>query len=128
MSGVSELVGLHTDNDNQIEIAEILNAMSALLEDLYDADLKLQEALSTLALRAKSVPEVSSLQHIDLLTQTHRDLASLLSAMSNFLAGDPIEPEALKSRLTLRSLQDALFDGASDEDDENVAAGEMSLF
>lgn len=102
--------------------------MSALLEDLYDADLQLQDALSSLALRAKSVPEVSSLQHIDLLTQTHRDLASLLSAMSNCLAGEPLDPEALRSRLTLRSLQDSLFDGPPDADFENVAAGEMSLF
>ncbi len=98
------------------------------MERLHDADLQLQEALSTLAIRAKSVPEVGCLQHVDLLTQTHCDLARLLAVLASSMNSNSVERDALKASLSLKSLQDTLFDGDERQEDDPQEAGDMVLF
>ncbi len=109
------------------DIAKVLTAMADLMATFQRHDLALQDALSTMAARARSSREMNNLQHIDLITQTHGDLAKLLPVLAGALKGDTVEKSDLKAKLTLRSLQDTLIN--DDEAKEHHAApGELSLF
>ncbi len=109
------------------EIAHVLQSMAELFARLRSSDLALQESLSALAARARTTPEMSDLQHLDLLTQTHEDLTRLLPTLAAILHGERIDQDTLKKTLSLRSLQDALFD-RSGHDEPEATPGELSLF
>lgn len=108
------------------EVAGVLNAMAALMDAFHANDLALQGALSTLASHARETAGIGDLQHVDLLTQVHRDLARLLPALASCLEGAPMDRRALKGTLTLRSLQDALIEQTGDDD--LPQAGDIALF
>jgi hypothetical protein len=66
------------------------------------------------------------LQHVDLLTQTHCDLARLLPILASSARGEPTRTQDLKGTLKLQSLQDALIGHARGADE--TEAGEVSFF
>jgi hypothetical protein len=108
------------------DVAHILGASATLMESFFQSDLALQDAIANLSATASSAVDVTSLQHADLLTQTHADLARLLGALSDVLGGEAIGLGDLKKTLTLRSLETALFD--PDDADPAPESGELSLF
>lgn len=109
------------------DIAHVLQSMAEHFVRLRASDLALQDALSALAARARTTPEMNDLQHLDLLTQTHEDLTRLLPRLAAILRGERIDQDTVKNTLSLRSLQDALFD-PSGGDAPAPAPGELSLF
>lgn len=110
---------------DQADIARVLGAMAVLMSDFREHDLDLQNALSAISARARATPEMGYLQHVDLITQTHEDLAKLLARLAASLEGETTDINTLKQTLTLRSLQDSLINGNAEED---VETGELSLF
>lgn len=109
------------------DVADVLTCLARLMETFRESDLALQNALSTLTRETSSSPNMFQLQHIDLLTQTHCDLARMLPILASSLRGEPKSLEDLRSGLTLRSLQDVLID-TTEEQESTVEAGELSLF
>lgn len=109
------------------DLVDILEATAALLMSFHHSDVALQNALSTLAARARATPEMVDLQHVDLVTQAHSDLARLMSELAACLAGRPTRIEDLKSALTLRSLRESLIE-SSDAPGPNHAPGDLLLF
>lgn len=58
------------------EVAGVLAALGELMKELRDQDLALQNAVSELASKtAADGEQLVHIQHIDLITQTHEDLA-----------------------------------------------------
>lgn len=119
--------GGHQTEMRPSDLVEVLEATSALLVSFHRSDIALQDALSTLAARARATPDMVDLQHVDLVTQTHADLAKLLSELAACLAGRPTRKEDLKSSLTLRSLQDSLIEPA-ETGPADAAPGDLALF
>ncbi len=109
------------------DVADVLTCLAGLMATFRESDLALQGALSTLTRETSNNPNMFQLQHIDLLTQTHCDLARMLPILASSLRGEQITREDLRSGLTLRSLRDALIDTA-DQPDHVIEAGELSLF
>lgn len=109
------------------DIADVLTCLARLMETFRESDFALQNALSSLTQETSSRPNMFQLQHIDLLTQTHCDLARMLPILASSLRGEPTSLDDLRSGLTLRSLQKALLD-TTEEDEVVVEAGELSLF
>lgn len=109
-----------------IEVADVLDAMADLMASLQANDLALQNALSSLAVHARSSPEMNDLQHVDLLTQTHGDLANFLPTLAAALKGETVDKDALQSRLSLRSLRDTLFVGPETQNSD-FEPGELSM-
>jgi|GEM_PF-2128961 len=114
------------------DVARILGAMGQLMEQLYSSDLALQDAVSDMTQKTTgAVSDFGHLQHIDLVTQTHADLARFLPQLADCLVGHPVEHEKLAGALTLHSLQNVLLGLASSNvvnTEEDVEAGELSLF
>lgn len=108
------------------QVAQILSASATLMESFFQSDLALQDAIADLTKNAGASADMASLQHADLLTQTHADLAKLMGALSAVLEGIDIRPADLRNTLTLRSLENALFDPGVPTD--QTASGELSLF
>lgn len=122
VESANDRTGVGTD-----EIAAILVAMAKLMDGFRQSDLALQKALSSLATRANSSPEMKGLQHIDLITQTHGDLANFLPALANAVKSGNVDYAALRDKLALQSLQDTLID-AQDHEVADHTPGELSLF
>ena len=122
------------DPDRVEFVARIIGAIGQLLSDFHDRDLAVQNALSDMTHSPGSAKlNMTDLQHIDLVTQTHDDLARLLSKLSqNIRAGD-ITEHSLAGTLTLRSLQDTLLRPPLNDDRDTskrdeLDPGEMDLF
>lgn len=109
------------------EVATVLEAISALLLSLHRSDIALQSALSKLAAHVKATPDIVDLQHVDLVTQTHSDLAMLLSELAGCMSGRPTSRQDLKAVMTLRSLQDSLIEQSAGSGTA-TAPGELALF
>jgi len=107
------------------DVARVLRSMAGLMEMFRQQDLALQDSLSSLSARARATSEMGTLQHVDLITQTHVDLANLLPKLAAALKGEAIEMDVLKNALSLRSLQDTLIDGIEDNETQ---AGDLALF
>lgn len=101
--------------------------MADLMANLQANDLALQNALSSLATHVRSSPEMNDLQHVDLLTQTHGDLANFLPTLAVALRGENVDKNALQRKLSLWSLRDTLFSG-SETQTGDFEPGELSLF
>ena len=114
------------------DVARILGAMGQLRERLHECDITLQDAVSDLTSRSDCLPtDFAHLQHIDLVTQTHADLARFLPQLADCLVGHPVQHGKLAGALTLHSLQNVLLglNGAADDaEEETLEAGELSLF
>ncbi|NNE81592.1 MAG: hypothetical protein HKN18_15095 [Silicimonas sp.] len=126
------------DDNNSDEIgvefvARILGAVGHLMRDFRDRDLALQDAVADLTCNQQAGGiDLHDLQHIDLITQTHADLAKFLPKLAQCLRKDDFEQASLVGTLTLRSLQDVLL-GTSENCDhhrshQDVDPGEMVLF
>ena len=116
-----------TDALEPSEIAPMLEAIAALLVSFHRSDIALQAALSSLAKHASATPDMVDLQHADLVTQTHSDLAKLLNELAGCISGHSVSREDLKSVMTLRSLQDSLIEPSALSDSAPLP-GEVALF
>lgn len=116
--------GGETDED---ETADILGNLATLMRALHTSDLALQNAISSLACEGSEVTEFASLQHVDLVTQTHCDLANLLERLAERLRGVTVTHDDLRESLSLRSLQDSLL-VPGPQPTNDARAGEVSLF
>lgn len=108
------------------DIAEVLENIAALMEELHRSDEALQHALSSFANGDETAPTLFELQHVDLLTQSHFDIAKLSRVLADWAKGGVVTRDTLRASLTLRSLQDKLIDAREDTSDSS--AGELSLF
>ncbi len=113
---------------SQTDIACILHALADMMSTFRQQDLALQDALSSVAAMTQSAPQLNSLQHIDLITQTHADLARFLPELAAALAGENVRPHDLRASLTLRSLQDQLLDPEHDANNDALEPGDLALF
>ena len=109
--------------------------------DFHQRDLAVQNAISDMTSSPNSSGlNLTDLQHIDLVTQTHADLARFLPKLALGIRVNDIEEHSLASTMTLRSLQDALLhiplsgdgtdagNGGSNGSDDGISAGDMDLF
>jgi len=115
--------------------ARIVGAIGQMMIDFHSRDLAVQNAVSEITSSpVSSGMNMSDLQHIDLVTQTHADLARFLPLLAKNLRSGALDEPDLKGSLTLRSLQDTLIKGPLSgteigvfgETDAN--AGDMDLF
>ncbi len=118
---------LHTLSVGPEDVARILSAMAQLMDQMHQRDLALQDAISDLTdLTAPVSESLRHIQHIDLVTQTHGDLARFLPQLADCLVGHPVHHRKLAGALTLHSLQNLLLGNSAEAD--AVEAGELSLF
>ena len=109
------------------DVARILCAMAQLMDQMHRRDLALQDAISDLTeLAAPGADSLRHIQHIDLVTQTHGELARFLPQLADCLVGHPVHHQKLAGALTLHSLQNLLLGHGAETD--AVEAGELSLF
>ncbi|NNE89889.1 MAG: hypothetical protein HKN27_17610 [Silicimonas sp.] len=115
--------------DTSGEVAGVLSALGQLMRDLRAQDLALQDAVSKLAAAtSKAGKEVVHIQHVDLITQTHDDLARFLPELAACLEHTDFDQEKLAQKLRLQSLKDQLLVRGSDPDDTANAPGDVSFF
>lgn len=107
-------------------VATILVNAANLMASFHKSDVALQNALSALTAQSTPGAAMHELQHIDLITQVHADLAKMLPVLADGLRTTTVTQQDLCAALTLRSLQQALID--PDEETEEHSAGELSLF
>ncbi len=116
-------------------VPRILGALAQLMRDYHDRDLALQNAvagLTTLSNNSDGI-NITDLQHLDLVTQTHGELAKFLPKLAQRLRDDNnVEDVCLAGTLTLRSLQDLLLGPAglmdTPQEVDEVDPGEILLF
>lgn len=109
-------------------VADVLAALGELMRDLHHQDLALQNAVSKIASNASNEgAEVAHIQHIDLVTQTHDDLARFLPELAAALESTNFDPKRLAKILRLQSLRDQLLSDGN-TDDAKTPSGELSLF
>lgn len=110
-------------------VADVLAALGELMHDLHLQDLALQTAVSRLAAAAQnSGHEITHIQHIDLVTQTHEDLAAFLPELATALEQTEFDKDRLAKRLRLQSLRDQLLRSETSDDDTATPSGDLSLF
>ena len=91
-------------------VARILGALGQLMIDFHNRDLAVQNAISELTALPDTLGlNVVDLQHIDLVTQTHADLAKFLPKLAQSLREEATSEASLAGTLTLRSLKDVLL-------------------
>ena len=122
------------DPDDSEFLARIVGALGQLMVDFHHRDLAVQNAVSDMT----STPgaqgfHLTDLQHIDLVTQTHADLARFLPRLAQGLRENSLSETGLANTLTLRSLQDSLLRAPLAGDVEHVIddqtdPGDMDLF
>ncbi|MEO9824452.1 MAG: hypothetical protein ABJF50_08560 [Paracoccaceae bacterium] len=99
------------------------------MRELHQQDLALQNAVSTLASSASSHgAQVVHIQHIDLVTQTHDDLARFLPELASCLTETKFDHTKLAEILRLQSLRDQLLNTQDSSPKDAVTSGELSLF
>lgn len=99
------------------------------MRELHQQDLALQNAVSKLAASASSHgAQVLHIQHIDLVTQTHDDLARFLPELASCLTETNFDENKLAEILRLQSLRDQLLSPQDATAEANVPSGELSLF
>ena len=108
------------------DVADILENLASLMGAFHKSDLAVQNALSSVTGASTAGPNMFELQHIDLITQSHQDLAELLAVLAACTRGRPTRKSELASALTLHSLKDNLLNPHHAR--EEVEAGELSLF
>lgn len=115
--------------------ARIIGAVGQLMSDFHARDLAVQNAISEIACAPETAGlNMTDLQHIDLVTQTHADLAKFLTRLAQSIRENEVAAQTLAGTLTLRSLQDTLL-AAPESKSGPVASsnpdpdpGEMLLF
>lgn len=116
-------------------VARVIGALGQMMIDFHSRDLAVQNAVSEITTGpSSSGMNMSDLQHIDLVTQTHADLARFLPLLAQTLRSNDVNEHNLKGSLTLRSLQDTLMNGPLSGKDigvfgeDEASAGDMDLF
>ncbi len=116
-------------------VARIIGAIGQMMTDFHARDIAVQDAVSDITSKpTSSGMNMSDLQHIDLVTQTHADLARFLPLLAKSLRSGDVSEQSLTGSLTLRSLQDALLKGPLSGTEigvfgeGNETAGDMDLF
>ena len=127
-------VDCHKLENNEF-VARIVGALGQMMNDFHGRDLAVQNAVSEITCASESSGmNISDLQHIDLVTQTHADLARFLPLLAKSLRSGAIDEPNLKGSLILRSLQDTLLNGPLSGQEIGVfgeadaVAGDMDLF
>ncbi len=125
----------HFDPDRAEFTARVIGAVGQLLSDFHARDLAVQNAISEMTCAPETAGlNMTDLQHIDLVTQTHADLAKFLTKMAQGIRENEIAVHSLAGTLTLRSLQDTLLaDPETDADNtgsngDDTDPGDMLLF
>jgi hypothetical protein len=113
--------------------ARIIGARGQLMTDFHDRDIAVQTAVSDMTSTAEGHGlNFSDLQHIDLVTQVHEDLARFLPKLAQGLREGDLVENSLASTMTLRSLQDALLRGpvanAHPDLEECLDSGDVDFF
>ena len=109
------------DPDSAEVAARIIGAVGQLMSDFHVRDLAVQNAISEMTCSPDTAGlNMTDLQHIDLVTQTHADLAKFLARLAQSIRERDITEATLAGTLTLRSLQDTLLAGPE------MGAGETS--
>lgn len=114
--------------------ARIIGALGQLMIDFHHRDLAVQNAVSDMTTNSGGNGlHLTDLQHIDLVTQTHADLARFLPKLAQGLRESSMSESNLASTMTLRSLQDALLRAPLSGDvehvvDDQIDPGDMDLF
>lgn len=109
------------------EVAGVLSALGKLMKQLRDQDLALQNAVSELASKSTAAGEqLVHIQHIDLITQTHEDLAQFLPELAACLESTNFDEGKLTQRLRMQSLKDQLLDAELEPTPTNP--GDLLLF
>lgn len=113
--------------------ARIIGALGQLMTDFHERDIAVQNAVSDMTSTAEGHGlNFSDLQHIDLVTQIHQDLARFLPKLAQGLREGDLVENSLASTMTLRSLQDALLRGpvsnAEPEAEEVLDSGDVDFF
>ena len=104
------------------------------MRDYHERDLALQNAVAGLTTQQVATGiNITDLQHLDLVTQTHGELAKFLPKLAQRLREDNnVEDVCLAGTLTLRSLQDLLLGPAGlmevPSDVAEADPGEVFLF
>lgn len=97
------------------------------MKQLRDQDLALQNAVSVLVSKTAAAGEqLIHIQHIDLITQTHEDLARFLPELAACLESTKFDQSKLTQKLRLQSLRDQLLESEGNQRSGN--AGDLSLF
>jgi hypothetical protein len=111
----------------QGEVASVLLALGRIMHDLQKQDLALQKAIASLASNAQTASaDMVHLQHVDLVTQTHEDLARFLPELAACLERTGFDQQKLSQKLRLRSLQDQLL--AKEAIGDETDSGDVSFF
>lgn len=111
------------------DVASVLSALGKLMDGLRQQDLALQNAVTQLASTATDMSdELIHIQHIDLITQTHEDLARFLPALAACLEDTKFDHQKLAEKLRLRSLQEQLLGQNGDTAANSTEAGDVSFF
>lgn len=98
------------------------------MRDLHQQDLALQNAVSQLSMGPSlQGAHVYHMQHIDLITQTHEDLARFLPELASCLSETNFDQSRLANVLQLQSLRDQLLH-SHDDTGPKTESGELSLF
>ena len=115
--------------------ARIIGAVGQLMSDFHVRDLAVQNAISEMTCSPETAGlNMTDLQHIDLVTQTHADLAKFLKKLAQSVREQELAAQSLAGTLTLRSLQDVLLGAPEDKNAEGEGGaddtdpGDMSLF
>ena len=120
--------------DNTEFAARVIGALGQLMVDFHHRDLAVQNAVSDMTTSPTSNGlHLTDLQHIDLVTQTHADLARFLPKLAQGLRDNDLTQSNLANTMTLRSLQDALLHaplsgGVEHVVDDQIDPGDMDLF
>lgn len=120
--------------DSREFAARIIGALGQMMVDFHHRDLAVQNAVSDMTCTPGSNGlHLTDLQHIDLVTQTHADLARFLPRLAQGLRESDLVESTLASTMTLRSLQDALLraplaGGVEHVVDDQIDPGDMDLF
>ena len=115
--------------------ARIIGALGQMMVDFHTRDVAVQNAVSDMTQASGSLGlNMTDLQHIDLVTQTHADLAKFLPRLAESIRNREIAEQSLAGSLTLRSLQDTLLRPIRppgpevDPPEEGQDPGDMHLF
>lgn len=111
------------------EVASVLSALGQLMHDLQQQDIALQKAVTELASSATEISEdLLHMQHLDLITQTHEDLARFLPELAACLEHKDFDHQKLAQKLQLRSLKDQLLGQKNATNNPTPKAGDVSFF
>lgn len=96
-------------------LGNVLFRLSGILEDLHLSTVKLQDRIGTFgSVNALKPDDITTLQSLDIVTQTQADLAMVLAEMAQNVPEVPVNEDLLRGALKLGRVRDALVNPATD--------------